>query len=886
MTTRPSPSPDITSTPALPGVPSSIRTIYVAPMSHLDIGFTAPPDQVAEEYKANIDLALKYLDAYPDLVWNIENVWQLEQWLERTREPAAIEKLLEAHRQGRLGVAAGYANMHSALLSAAEAQHFLYPAEALRRQYGLSIQAAIQNDVPGHARWFPQLLSQAGIRYFLTGPNVEGGGGGGFSLPVPDDPFYWEAPDGSRVLTWVSPESYIDGLFKFKLNQPINEVYLRQELEKYTGAGYPYDAILVQYAFDNWDADKLSIALLVQNVRDWNRTRQNPKIVLARPEDFFRHMAETYGNDFPTYRGDWSGLWEQIKVLSPAGTALVRQAKDHLLAGQTLAALASLRQLHENAGGEVDRLYRQALDYDEHSIGSIVPWPGLVTEAQINHDNALRYELAQAISEGSQALLEQSWDKVSRSLAGSQPGVIVFNPLAWERSGLVTLRPPDGVACPCTVIDEAAGRPVPAQMLPDGSLAFLAGQVPPLGYRRYWVEPGAPTPPVRPVKTWANGVENEFFRLEIDPRTGQLQRLVDLRSGRPLFQAGGGVAFNSLFRSSHKETFSTGASHLVPAQSEKLAVSGGPLVSWLTIERSGTPFTQTRYSLVAGQPWLAWTNVLDRSQMRHVPLQEHSDLYFFAFPLAFEAPPYQLFVETGLGFLDPAVDLLPGANGRGFSTQHVAVLQATGQGAALLVNHQSFLTFTDDTSRSGVYVPPSRPLLISGAMGVANEGSSTDHGVIQLTAGEPAAPPLHSFDYELAFQPEGFDPAAASRLGWEAHQPLLSAWVPAQNGTPLPAAGSFFHPDNPNVLVAEIKTASFDEAGDLVLRLQNLTSQAQKVTLLSAFPIQQAWVASPVEAPMQELAPAPLLQVELEPFQVLTLRLRLAPANTVISELP
>ena len=112
------------------------------------------------------------------LVWNIEEIWQFEQWLQRTVDDAQVRKALALIEEGRLGIAAGYANMHTGLMGTAEMHHFLYPAQALKDRYGLDAVSVVQNDVPGFSWAFPQVLARGGIKYLLTGPNTGAGGGG------------------------------------------------------------------------------------------------------------------------------------------------------------------------------------------------------------------------------------------------------------------------------------------------------------------------------------------------------------------------------------------------------------------------------------------------------------------------------------------------------------------------------------------------------------------------------------------------------------------------------------------------------------------------------------------------------------------------------------
>src|SRR5262245_56578853 len=78
----------------------AIKQIWVVCHSHLDIGFTRPPDEVARDYKDNIDTAIRLARENSDFRWTIESTWMLEQWLERTTDQALIEQLVKLMREG------------------------------------------------------------------------------------------------------------------------------------------------------------------------------------------------------------------------------------------------------------------------------------------------------------------------------------------------------------------------------------------------------------------------------------------------------------------------------------------------------------------------------------------------------------------------------------------------------------------------------------------------------------------------------------------------------------------------------------------------------------------------------------------------------------------
>ena len=114
---------------------------------------------------------------------------------------------------------------------------------------------------------------------------------------------------------------------------------------------------------------------------------------------------------------------------------------------------------------------------------------------------------------------------------------------------------------------------------------------------------------------------------------------------------------------------------------------------------------------------------------------------------------------------------------------------------------------------------------------------------MKLRDGEPSAPPIHRHTFRLTTQP-AFDPVAAVRAGWELAGPLAAVNAPP-GGRGLPATGSFLSLDQSNVMIVELKPATFGEPGEgepshVILRLQEIAGRATTVEVSSAFPIQRA----------------------------------------------
>ena len=72
-------------------LPSSpIKTVYIVPTSHYDLGFVEPPSAVRERAARHIDEVIRMASTDPDFRWTIESVWQVEEWLKRAQKPSSV----------------------------------------------------------------------------------------------------------------------------------------------------------------------------------------------------------------------------------------------------------------------------------------------------------------------------------------------------------------------------------------------------------------------------------------------------------------------------------------------------------------------------------------------------------------------------------------------------------------------------------------------------------------------------------------------------------------------------------------------------------------------------------------------------------------------------
>ena len=106
------------------------------------------------------------------------------------------------------------------------------------------------------------------------------------------------------------------------------------------GISNTYHAVIVQQAFDNFGTD--CAVELPGAVRAWNRRGELPRLVIAQPEVYFRHIEERYGRELPVRLGEWGGQWDASRATSPVWTWRLREAARNLPAGAPREARAAL----------------------------------------------------------------------------------------------------------------------------------------------------------------------------------------------------------------------------------------------------------------------------------------------------------------------------------------------------------------------------------------------------------------------------------------------------------------------------------------------------------------------------------------------------------------
>ena len=409
-----------------------VTDVYVVFKTHLDIGYTHLVEDVIKKYRVDMmDNALKIIESGRSLPKNQRFAWTLPGWatsaiLGPEQDPERKKRIEEAIKNGEIAFHALPATLYTESLDYEDLVRGLKYSVDVAKEYDIPVTiAGKMTDVPEHSWVLPTLLKHAGIEFMHIGCNYAS------SYPILPKLFWWEGPDGSRVLTAYTT-GYGSGIIP-PADWPAKNYLAMAMTNDNTGPPSPAD---------------------VENIRK-QAARDLPgvNIHFGTLDDFARAVLKEQP-ELEVVRGDTPDTWAHGLKSMPIATKLIRNTRP-------LGPALDIIDTQLNAWGvETDSIaekqetaYEQSLLYSEHTWGMNGAYGGRdIWDLQEVKKTLSKHKLEHFLKsfDDHRAYAQQAgtiWShEVSQRLSlladsvkADGNSMVVYNALPWKRSGLVDI---------------------------------------------------------------------------------------------------------------------------------------------------------------------------------------------------------------------------------------------------------------------------------------------------------------------------------------------------------------------------------------------------------------------------------------------------------------
>jgi hypothetical protein len=763
------------------------------------------------------------------------------KFYEEAHSDREVAKLFRTIREGYFSVSP-FPNMSfSCAQGLEELIRQFYMARKWEKQYGIPIRYANHQETPTITWALASVLAGCGIPYLIKGllpfdtP---------WSVRLSEPPvFFWEGPDGSRILYHRYNHHYNEGRFILQEIKEINNLLERKLIPEYEsyGSAYPFDLVGLVGCYSDLSCQTSTMAAIksshiaAYNNQDW----EFPRIVNASHQLFWEEVERriALGIELPVVRGDYGTGWEVWLVTLSGLFADWRRAQERGPTADRIHAVAGRFEPHwmKRQHAELDRGWEALINLADHA------WNGAEEENRRLNLSLRRRWTAQANSSFDR-IVREGLHFLATSVAKGKKGAIclVMNSLAWNRSGPVRIPVqslPTALQTEQIAMVPSDGKAVPTQRADEQGHSYLyfeASDVPSLGYRSYSVQSGEIS--YSGAQIQGNVIENRHYRMELDPKTGAVYSLYSKALDRQMLSPDQDYGL-------HQWVYRLNDEDQRIEQVNITAGSTGPVFAELLI--------QARCRQVKIETVVRLYDTSDRidfhNRVRKTPTTDREQLYFF-FPVDIPNCRYRFEAPGAIiapGEVSRGGEQLPGSGQAYTSVRHSCDVFNDCCGMTLTQVDSGLVLFGHRTE----FEDPREPDGKSGALIAVALGNAVNYAEVTRDQGGYDS---FTFRYSLRFYRQ-YAPETSLRFGWEVSNPFDSAISPHEQGelqdgrsaqSPPPDMHSFVSVSGDEFVLVNTKVSEEYPEDGWIIRLWNLADNRAKATVK----VSQLWPVKTVHA--------------------------------------
>jgi alpha-mannosidase len=515
-------------------------TFHLTGNAHIDAAWLWPWTETVDVVKRTFGTALQLMHEYPDYTYT-QSAAAYNEWI-ADKYPDMNAEIAQRIKEGRWEIVGGMWVEPDLNMPDGESlvRQLLVGQRWFKQAYGVTTRIGWNPDSFGYTWQLPQIYKKSGVDYFVTQKMTWND-----TNKLPFKLFWWESPDGSKVLTYfphdyvntnMNPDRLGDDLVVARKQSP----GMTEMMDLYgigDHGGGPTRAIL-DNAFHWAEPGHITPKYQFGTAQSFFSSIEK-KVAPESKEWNYQSIAKGYTApvavagqvSIPTWKSELYFEYHRGVMTTQANHKRnMRDSEVEVLNAEKWSSLAWLDGKSYPAK-EITEDWKKVLFNQFHDLGAGSGIGVIYRDAQKDYD-VVRWSTNE-ISSGALGKVDETINT-----SGSGIPVVVYNPLGWERSGDVTVKMqlPGDHSGKLQVTDGSSGKPSADSVVIEeaktdektgvSELKVHVGHVPAFGYKTVRVsstldQRGFRIVPVNAKETASSAtLGTKGLRVTVDKETG------------------------------------------------------------------------------------------------------------------------------------------------------------------------------------------------------------------------------------------------------------------------------------------------------------------------------------------------------------------------------
>jgi alpha-mannosidase len=493
--------------------------------SHIDMAWLWPWTETVEVVRNTFGTVLQLMRQYPGFIY-AQSAAQDYVWMEE-KYPDLFKEIQQRVKEGRWEIVGGMWVEPDLNMPSGESlvRQILVGKRYFQQKFGVDVRIGWNPDSFGYNWQLPQIYKRSGLDYFVTQKMSWND-----TTKFPYKLFWWESPDGSRILTYF-PHDYVNQIQPLRISEDVAEYVPKMGLPE------------ILHLYGIGDHGGGPTRTMLDSAQRW-QNGQNifPQLTFGTAQSFFDDVEKNIEHlKIPVWDNELYFQYHRGVMTTQSETKKrIRQSEELLLNAEKFSSLALLDG-QPYAQEELQNDWKKVLFDQFHDV---MPGSGIA----INYVDAAR-DLGVVTLSGNKILNGSLKTLAARvNTEGEGVPVVLFNPLSWARTDVTEaeaqfpskIGPQSGIE-----VRDSAGTVLPSSVFSRDDtthtlkIRFLAKSVPAMGYKVFHLVPVARARSANAtLKASAEGMENEFVSLKVNFKTGCITSLINKRDGQEALAPG------------------------------------------------------------------------------------------------------------------------------------------------------------------------------------------------------------------------------------------------------------------------------------------------------------------------------------------------------------